>query len=103
MSEAASLLNTIGATIVLCGGAAGIYHFFTNEKRAGSLLDKRPDKETFYEQLDKGPYKERVKYNLWATRYVKNYIKKHPLHESEDIADVSSAMSKQSCPNACMM
>jgi hypothetical protein len=83
MIETVALLNNIGAATVACGGAAGMYHFFTNESKAYSLLDGRPDRRTFYDQLDKGPYKERLKFNFWPTRYVKNYIKNNPISESQ--------------------
>jgi hypothetical protein len=83
MSETATLLFNAGTTALAFGGiAAGTYHLFFDESRAYSLLDGRPDRKTFYEQLDKGPYRERLKYNFWRTRYVKNYIKNNPVSES---------------------
>jgi hypothetical protein len=102
MSESAQVINNFLAILTLCGGGALGYHIFTNDKKAKRILKEKYDSEIFYRNLEEGPYTEKLKYNVWPTRYVRNYIKKHPLQERED-TDVSSAMSEQSCPHASIM
>ena len=51
---------------------AGVYYWISGDVRADDIIQRRPDKDVFYENLSKAPLKERMYYVAWPTRYAKN-------------------------------
>jgi hypothetical protein len=79
----------VGLGVLGCGG---VYRFMRDESKAIAMFDKRNDIEVFYKSLKKAPAKNKLSYALFSSRYVKNYIRDHPM--PENLAEEVNSNSK---------
>ena len=51
---------------------AGLYLWMRDGNNADFMIEERPDREAFKAYLKRAPIKEKFRYALFGTRYVKN-------------------------------